>query len=112
MKKVKSLKTLIRFCQRNGIWSFSPLPHLEGHVMRWTLMYGLIDGDACRAEFVSRPAGGGIPCGVKALAARFYSTAASFYTYPPFALSFLPAVWYIFFDLWLNRNCSITRILE
>ena len=58
MKKVKSLKTLIRFCQRNGIWSFSPLPHLEGHVMRWTLMYGLIDGDTCRVEFVSRPAGG------------------------------------------------------
>lgn len=40
MKKVKSLKTLIRFCQRNGIWSFSPLPHLENHVMRWKLMYG------------------------------------------------------------------------
>ena len=58
MKKVKSLKTLISFRLRNGIWSFSPLPHLEGHVMRWTLMYGLIDGDACRAEFVSRPAGG------------------------------------------------------
>lgn len=49
---------LFRSCERNGIWSFSPLPHLEGHVMRWTLMYGLIDGDACRAEFVSRPAGG------------------------------------------------------
>lgn len=53
MKKVKSLKTLIRFCQRNGIWSFSPLPHLEDHVMRWNLMYGLIDGDTCRAEFGS-----------------------------------------------------------
>ena len=55
MKKVKSAKKLIRFCQRNGIWSFAPLPHLEGHVMRWKLMYGLIGGDVCRAEFVSRP---------------------------------------------------------
>ena len=44
---------------------------------------------------------------MKALAARFYSTAASFYTYPPSALSFLPVVWYIFFDLWLNRNYTI-----
>lgn len=49
---------LLRSCERNGIWSFSPLPHLKEHVMRWNLMYGLIDGDACRAEFVSRPAGG------------------------------------------------------
>mgnify|MGYP005756306167 FL=1 len=55
MKKVKSTKKLIRFCQRNGIWPFSPLPPLEDHAMRWQLMYGLIDGDVCRAEFVSRP---------------------------------------------------------
>lgn len=58
MQKIKSFKKLIRFCQRNELWSFSPLPHLEGHVMRWKLMYGLIDGDVCRAEFVSCPIAG------------------------------------------------------
>ena len=59
MKKVRSAKKLIRFCQRNGISPFSPLPHLEGYVMRWKLMSGLMDGDACRAEFVSCPVAGG-----------------------------------------------------
>ena len=53
---------LFRSCERNGIWSFSPLPHLKEHVMRWNLMYGLIDGDTCRAEFVSRPLGGDPVC--------------------------------------------------
>ncbi len=58
MKRVKSVKKLTHFCEHNDIWTFSPLPRLAGHVMRWKLMYGLIDGDVCRAEFVSRPIAG------------------------------------------------------
>ena len=52
----------MRFCERNGLCSFSLLSRPNDHVMRWKLMYGLIDGDTCRAEFVSRPPGDDPAC--------------------------------------------------
>lgn len=61
MNKVKSVKQLMRFCERNGLCSLFPTPCPNDHAMRWKLMYGLIDGDTCRAEFVSRPLGRAIP---------------------------------------------------
>lgn len=62
MNKVKSVKQLMRFCERNGLCSLFPTPCPNDHAMRWKLMYGLIDGDTCRAEFVSRPLGGDPVC--------------------------------------------------
>lgn len=57
MKKIKSYRELMNHCSSSGITSTIPDYLSRCNLEKWKFMYGFIDGDSCRAEFVTCPEG-------------------------------------------------------